>query len=176
MQGRKNTFSDFTLAMPRNKIWTIDRETFSTLLLMFSLTYQIVRSCFKVASIWSSSKVVLWKHERSIRNNFQNKSYEILMGEASKFQSRYQNNRSYGQVCWPQLPLYRFRKTNIIILRKCSNHYICLRFRSSWRQDASKSACLKESLEHKSREDVAIFLGDELQQQLQNMSWFPRDT
>ena len=32
-----NTFSDYTFAKPRNKIWMIDRETFSTPLLMFSL-------------------------------------------------------------------------------------------------------------------------------------------
>ena len=36
-----NTFSDYTLAKPRNKIWMIDRETFSTPLLMFSLMYQL---------------------------------------------------------------------------------------------------------------------------------------
>jgi hypothetical protein len=32
-----NTFSDLSLAMPRNKTWMINRETFSTPLLMFSL-------------------------------------------------------------------------------------------------------------------------------------------
>ena len=33
------TISDFSLAMPKKKIWMIDRETFSTPLLMFSLMY-----------------------------------------------------------------------------------------------------------------------------------------
>jgi hypothetical protein len=65
-----NTFSDFTLAIPRTEIWIIDRETFSTPLLMFTLMFWMPQSSFRAASIWSSSKGRTSGAHESIRNNF----------------------------------------------------------------------------------------------------------
>ena len=58
-----------------------------------------------------------------------------------------------------------YRETNIIILGKCSNHHICLRFRSGWCQDIPDSSSLGRKTEvcnTNRRDDVAGFLEDEL--------------
>ena len=48
---------------------------------MFLLKIGVPQTCFEIALTWSSSKVVLWIHKVSIRNNLWNKSYSFLMEE-----------------------------------------------------------------------------------------------
>ena len=52
-----------------------------------------------------------------------------------------------------------YREGNIIILGKCSNHHICLRFRSSWFQYIPDCMSGKESLQHKSTRRRCKILG-----------------
>ena len=58
-----------------------------------------------------------------------------------------------------------YRGTNIIVLGKCSNHHICLRFRSGWCQDIPDSSSLGRKTEvcnTNRRDDVARFSGNGL--------------
>ena len=101
-----NNFSYFTLAGQGNKIWMIDRETFSTPLLMFSLMYQRIPF---LEMVWYLGHQVKGRTSGSQNPQGQlgSKSYEILRGGGQLLQSRYYNNRSSGWVCWPRHPLYR---------------------------------------------------------------------
>ena len=68
-----------------------------------------------------------------------------------------------------------YRGTNIIVLGKCSNHHICLRFRSGWCQDIPDSSSLERKMKvcnTNRRDDVARFSGMNYDSELQNMSWF----
>ena len=61
-----------------------------------------------------------------------------------------------------------YRETNIIVLGKCSNHHICLRFRSGWCQDIPDSSSLERKIKvcnTNRRDDIARFSENELRQQ-----------
>ena len=68
-----------------------------------------------------------------------------------------------------------YRETNIIVLGKCSNHHICLRFRSGWCQNNPNSSSLGRTMKDcntNRRDDVARFSGMNYDSKLRNMSWF----
>ena len=46
---------------------------------MFLLKIGVPQTCFEISLAWSSSKVRLWIHKGSIRNNPWSKSYNFLM-------------------------------------------------------------------------------------------------
>ena len=67
-----------------------------------------------------------------------------------------------------------YREGNIIILGKCSNHHICLRFRSGWGQDIPDSSSLEiwkfaAQIDEMTLRDSR---GMNYNSKLQNMSWF----
>ena len=58
-----------------------------------------------------------------------------------------------------------YRGTNIIVLGICSNHHICLRFRSGWCQNNPNLSGLEGKMKVCNtirRDDVARFSGNEL--------------
>ena len=91
-----------------SKIWMIDRETFSTPLLMFSLMFQ--RNPLDV--VWNLEHQVVGRTsgtQKIIRHNQGVNPTKSLWGGGQLPQSRYYNIRSSDWVCWPQHQLYRLR-------------------------------------------------------------------
>ena len=93
-----------------NKIWMIDRETFSTPLLMFSLMCQHIPFIEMVWYLEHQVKIGLQEHKKSIRNNQGVNPTKSLWEGGQLPQTRYYNNRSTGWVCWPRHPLYRLSR------------------------------------------------------------------
>ena len=93
-----------------NKIWMIDRETFSTPLLMFSLMCQYNPFIDMVRYLKHQVKGRTSGTQKSIRNNQGGNPTKSLWGGGQLPQSRYYNNRSSGWVCWPRHPLYRLSR------------------------------------------------------------------
>ena len=93
-----------------DKIWMIDREAFSTPLLMFSLMCQHNPFIEMVQYLEHQVKCRTSETQKSIRHNQGVNPTKSLGGGGQLPQSRYYHNRSSGQVCWPRHPLYRLSR------------------------------------------------------------------
>ena len=102
--------------------------------------------------------------QESVRINYGGKSYEILMGRWPTFFNRDTTIIGLPAGCvGHDIHFTGYRETNIIVLGKCSNHHICLRFRSGWCQDIPDSSSLERKMKvcnTNRRDDVARFSGE----------------
>ena len=166
---RKITLSQFSPQRGQgNKIWMIDRETFSTPLLMFSLMCQCNPFIDMVWYLKHQVKRSDFGNTKIHRGNQGVNPTKSLWEGGQLHQSRYYNNRSSGWVCWPRHPLYRLQRDQYYGSWNSSNHHNCLRFRSGWCQDVPDLSSLGRKMKvcnTNRRDDVARFLGNELRQQ-----------
>ena len=138
-----NTFSDFTLARPRNQNLDDrprDIQHSASNVLLDVLVYPIHR--YGLISRTSSKDRTSGEQE-SIRNSYGGNSYEILMGTWPTFFNRDTIIIGLPAGCvGHDIHFTGYQGTNIIVLGKCSKHHICLRFRSGWCQDIPDSSSL----------------------------------
>ena len=151
-----------------NEIWMIDRETFSTPLLMFPLMCQCNPL---IKMVWyPEHQVKGWTSEtqKSIRGNQGVDPTKSLWGGGQLPQTRYYNNRSSGWVCWPRHLLYRLSRDQYYNSWKM--------FQPSYLPEiqiwlvSGYSRLIKSRRKMKvcntnRRDDVARFSGNELRQQ-----------
>ena len=156
-----NTFSDFTLARPRKQNLDDrprDIQHSASNVLLDVLAYPIHR--YGLISR-TSSKRSDFGNTKIHKAQLGGKPYEVLRGRCPTFPG------VLGVLAMTStLPGYR--ETNIIVLGNCSNHHICLRFRSGWCQNIPDSSSLERKIKvcNTNRQgDVARFLGNDLPQQ-----------
>ena len=150
-----------------DEIWMIDRETFSSPLLMFSLMCQCIPFIEMVWYLEHQVKVGLREHKIH-RDNQEVNPTKSLWGGGQLPQSRYYNNMSFGWVgLATTFTLPVFEGPILQFLGNVPNHHICLRFRSGWCQDIPDSSSLGRKMKvcnTSRRDDVARFSGNELRQ------------
>ena len=151
-----------------DEIWMINRETFSTPLLMFSLMCQHNPFIIMVWYLERQVKGRTSRAQKSIRNNQGVNPTKSLWGGGQLLQSRYYNNRSSGWVCWPRHPLYRLSRDQYYsswkMLQPSYLPEIQFWLVSGYSR-LIESRRKNESLQHKSTRWRCEILGSELRQQ-----------
>ena len=167
--AQKDTpFSDFTLARPRERNLDDrprDIQHFAYNVLLDVLVTMVMLSSINIAiKQWSDFGIQRIHKEQLLEKILRNPYREV----ANFFnQDTTIIGLSAGCVSH-DIHFTGYRETNIIVLEKCSNHHICLRFRSGWCQDIPNSSSLERKMivcNTNRRNDVARFSGNELRQQ-----------